>query len=125
MSMAKANQGAMPSTASVMTTPIQFTLSGELLDWIAERVVEILQTRQSDGGGDDRRRWMTVAEAAEYLRCSPQRIYDLRSARRLSRHGDGSRALVDRHELDRLAEGYDETNKLQAGRRRTHAPAPA
>ena len=32
----------------------------------------------------------------------PQRIYDLRSARRLTMHGDGRRALIDRQELDRL-----------------------
>ena len=33
------------------------------------------------------------------------RIYDLRSAGRLSRTGDGSRVLVDRAELDRLVGG--------------------
>ena len=42
----------------------------------------------------------TVAEAAEYLRCKPQRIYDLRSSGRLPRHGDGSRVLIRRADLD-------------------------
>jgi excisionase family DNA binding protein len=45
-------------------------------------------------------RWMTVAEAAEYARCSPQHIYDLRSDGRLGRHGERGHALVDRRELD-------------------------
>jgi excisionase family DNA binding protein len=47
--------------------------------------------------------YLTIDEAAEYLRCSRQRIYDLRSAGRLSRMGDGARALVSRAELDAYA----------------------
>jgi len=46
--------------------------------------------------------YLTVVEAAEYLRCRPQRIYDLLSSRRLSKRKDGSRVLVERTELDRL-----------------------
>ena len=44
--------------------------------------------------------YLTVAEAAEYARCSRQRIYDLVSSRRLRRYKDGSRVLVRRDELD-------------------------
>jgi hypothetical protein len=43
-----------------------------------------------------------IDEAADYARTSRQRIYDLRSARRLSCVGDGSRGLVLRSELDDL-----------------------
>ena len=46
--------------------------------------------------------YMTVAEAADFLRCKPQRIYDLRSARKLKAYSDGSRALISREELQRL-----------------------
>jgi excisionase family DNA binding protein len=44
---------------------------------------------------------MTVVEAADYLRCSRQRVDDLLSQRRLTRHKDGSRTLVSRAEIER------------------------
>lgn len=47
-----------------------------------------------------RSQYLTVAEAAEHLRAKPQRVYDLLSARRLSRYKDGRRVLVARVELD-------------------------
>jgi excisionase family DNA binding protein len=43
--------------------------------------------------------WLTVGEAAEYLRCKPKRIYDLVSQKRLPGHKDGSRLLLRRDEL--------------------------
>jgi excisionase family DNA binding protein len=43
---------------------------------------------------------MTIPEAAEYLRCSRQRIDDLLSQRRLRRYKDGSRTLVSRAEVE-------------------------
>jgi len=48
--------------------------------------------------------YMTVTEAAEYLRCSRQRIDDLLSQRRLARHKEGSRTLVARADLESLVE---------------------
>lgn len=45
--------------------------------------------------------YMTVPEAAEYLRCSRQRVDDLLSQGRLSRFKDGRRTLVSRVELRR------------------------
>jgi excisionase family DNA binding protein len=48
--------------------------------------------------------YLTVAEAAEYLRAKPQRVYDLLSARRLTRHKEGSRTLLLRSELERHVE---------------------
>jgi excisionase family DNA binding protein len=44
--------------------------------------------------------YMTALEAADYLRCSRQRIYDLLSQRRLTRHKDGARTLISRAEID-------------------------
>jgi excisionase family DNA binding protein len=44
--------------------------------------------------------YLTVAEAAAYLRASRQRVYDLLSSRRLSRRKDGARVLISRAELD-------------------------
>lgn len=44
--------------------------------------------------------YMTIIEAAEYLRCSRQRIDDLLSQRRLTRSKDGSRTLILRSEVE-------------------------
>jgi excisionase family DNA binding protein len=44
--------------------------------------------------------YLSVDEAAEYLRCSRQRIDDLLSQRRLSRVKDGRRTLVSRIEIE-------------------------
>jgi excisionase family DNA binding protein len=50
--------------------------------------------------------YLTVVEAAEVLRCSRQRVYDLVSSRRLTKYRDGSRVLVRRADLDEyLANG--------------------
>jgi excisionase family DNA binding protein len=45
--------------------------------------------------------YMTVPEAAEYLRCSRQRVDDLLSAGRLERVKDGGRTLVRRRDVER------------------------
>ena len=48
--------------------------------------------------------YLSVPEAAEFLRCRPQRVYDLLSRRRLARYRDGSRVLLSRSELERYLE---------------------
>ena len=75
--------------------PVPVTLDGEALAAIAAQVPV-----QPPATGP----YMTVPEAAEFLRCSRQRIYDLLSARRLARHKDGSRTLVLRAELERYVQ---------------------
>jgi excisionase family DNA binding protein len=85
------------------STPLSITLSDEALEQIAQRAAEILAERQHDRAVSQR--WLTVDQAAAYIGAKRQRIYDLRSAGRLSRNGDGRRGLVDRHELDRLVGG--------------------
>jgi excisionase family DNA binding protein len=44
--------------------------------------------------------FLTIKEAAEYLRCSRQRVDDLLSARRIERVKDGARTLIRRSHLD-------------------------
>jgi excisionase family DNA binding protein len=44
--------------------------------------------------------YMTIAEAAEYLRCSRQRVDDLLSQGRLSRVKEGRRTLVVRADIE-------------------------
>ena len=68
-----------------------------LVPAIADRVADLLAERLT---ADARSPWLTVAEASEYLRCKPKRIYDLLSQRRLPAHHDGSRVLLRRDELD-------------------------
>jgi excisionase family DNA binding protein len=48
---------------------------------------------------------LSVEEAAEHLRAKRQRVYDLLSARRLTRYKDGKRVLVSRAELDAYLAG--------------------
>ncbi len=43
--------------------------------------------------------FVTVAEAAEILRCDPQRVYDLASSGRLPRHKEGRRTLHRRTDI--------------------------
>jgi len=81
------------------TDPFVITLPPETIDALAERVARLVLASIGTAG-DRGHQYMTVAEAADYLRCSRQRIYDLRSSGRLSRIADGSRALISRAELD-------------------------
>ena len=77
--------------------PLTLSLPPEVVEQIAERAAELVLERIE---AIPTSRWMTVAEAAEYARCSRQHIYDLRSDGRLGRHGEHGHALVDRYELD-------------------------
>lgn len=77
-------------------------LSDEALDAIAERAAALVLERLAGETSSSASEWLTVKEAAELLRCDPQRIFDLRSAGRLTRYREGGRALVARAELVRL-----------------------
>jgi excisionase family DNA binding protein len=78
---------------------VGITLTDETIETIAMRAAEIAlakltATRETP--------YLTVPEAAEYLCAKPQRVYDLLSTGRLTRHKDGTRVLISRVEL----EGY-------------------
>jgi excisionase family DNA binding protein len=82
---------------------LSLSLPPETLDALVERVAELVLERAS--GRDQTNPYLTVAETAELLRAKQQRVYDLLSARRLTRYKDGRRVLVRRAELERyLAE---------------------
>jgi excisionase family DNA binding protein len=69
-------------------------LDDDALDTLAERLApRLAKPAQTDG-------WLTVGEAAEYLRCPKSRVYSLVSARRIPFVKDGSRTLFRRSELD-------------------------
>jgi excisionase family DNA binding protein len=65
----------------------------ELVERVATRVLE--QLAQRDGSSQ----YVNVQEAAELLRCKPQRIYDLLSDRRLERIKEGARVFVRRADV--------------------------
>lgn len=58
----------------------------------------------SSGSAGYSKELLSVGEAADLLRCKPQRVYDLRSAGRLPRTTEGGRAVVRRTDLDGLVE---------------------
>jgi excisionase family DNA binding protein len=92
---------------------VALELTDEVLDEIADRVAERLAA--GFAAPEPSPPFLSIDEAAEYARCGRQRIYDLRSSGRLSRHGDGRRALVSRTELDALLEGSHAVASRLAG----------
>jgi excisionase family DNA binding protein len=84
-------------------TTVSLTLPDDVLELIAQRAADLVLERLDRA--EPTSPYLTVREAAEYLRCSPQRIYDLRSSGRVSCPSDGRRALVLRAELDALVNG--------------------
>jgi excisionase family DNA binding protein len=84
--------------------PLGLVVPTALIEEIAARAVETVLERL----GTDatlRSPYLTVVEAAEYLRSKRQRVYDLLSARRLTRFKDGRRTLLSRQELDAYLAG--------------------
>jgi len=94
---------------------VKIDLPDEAVEAIAERAAElVLETIAVRSALPER---MTVPEAAEYMRCGRQRIYDLRSAGALTRLSDGRRALVLRSELDAHLLDVDELSRARRRRR--------
>jgi excisionase family DNA binding protein len=85
-----------------VSEPVQLLLPPEAIEAIAQRAAELvlaqLPARQPSP-------YLSVDEAAVYLRCTKQRVYDLVSAGRLPRHKDGARLLLRRSDLDALVAG--------------------
>ena len=75
-------------------------LLDEFVDRVADRVVHRLEARDTRPQTE----LLSLTEAAEMLRCKPQRIYQLRSTGRLPRTVEGGRAIVRRSDLERLIE---------------------
>ncbi len=87
-------------TSAAETPEVTFALPPELLEAIAARAAELVEDRVAEAPEP----WLDVHEAAEYLRCKPQRIYDLVSQGRLRHRKDGRRLLFRRSELDAYLE---------------------
>jgi excisionase family DNA binding protein len=83
-----------------VTEPLSITVPEALVERIVERAVDkvlAILNRSADASASSP--YLTVNEAAAYFRCKPQRVYDLLSAGRLTRHKDGRRVLIARAEL--------------------------
>jgi excisionase family DNA binding protein len=96
---------------------LSLVLPEEAFERIAERAAAMVLERLP-GDGVAASPYVNVVEAAEYLRAKPQRVYDLLSSGRLTRHKDGRRVLILRAELDAHA-------AEQLPRRCPHACKPA
>jgi excisionase family DNA binding protein len=85
--------GRDPFVASFSLEPV--------VEAVVERVLERLRNTGVAAAAANESPYMTVAEAAGYLRCARQRVDDLLSQRRLTRIKEGSRTLVLRAEVER------------------------
>ena len=88
--MALETQGTVPRARAA-------DVLGSLVELVAERAAAIVLEQLPIGSPSSP--YLNVDEAADYLRCERQRIYDLLSARRLTKLKDGSRVLLLRSEL--------------------------
>jgi excisionase family DNA binding protein len=106
-----------------------------ILERMAARAAELVFARIADAQRASP--YLTVAQAAEYLCARPQRVYDLLSARRLTRYKDGTRVLVARAELEAhlggngkspcqpREQGVSSEATTSMPRQRGNAPGPA
>jgi hypothetical protein len=66
---------------------------------LAERLAPLVGASATSRPAPEASPYMTVAEAAAFLRCAPKRVYNLRSEGRLTRAEEGGRALLLRAEV--------------------------
>ena len=83
----------------------ELEISEEVIELIAARAAQL--TWQLELEENPPSPYMTADEAAEFLRCKPKRIYDLRTSGRLTRLNEGGRALVLRTEIERMVVDED------------------
>lgn len=81
-------------------TELGLVIPPALLESIARRVLELMAEQGRLAEPATVSEFMTVEEAADYLRCSRQRVYDLVSSRRLPKYRDGTRVLLKRSDID-------------------------
>lgn len=91
-----------------MSTPaLAFTLDAETLERLADLVEPILRDRLARESASPApvSPYLTIVEAAEFLRTKRQRVDDLLSRGSLTRRKDGARTLIERAELERYVAG--------------------
>lgn len=89
----------------------EMTIPLALPDDAVQRIAEVVERRIADRAAEPPGPWMTVPEAAAYLRCPEGRIRKLLMANAIPAHRDGRRVLFHRDELD----GYVRSGGAFAG----------
>ncbi len=89
-----------------MSTPLEvtFALRPDVIEVIAQRAAAIV----AETVRETRSPWLTVEEAAEYLRWSKHRVYKNVGRDGIPHRKHGGRLLFHRQELDAWLEGYRE-----------------
>jgi excisionase family DNA binding protein len=90
-----------------MSDPLALNVPPELVEAIAARAAEIVLERSvlQIGTGNGASPYLTISEAAEFLRAKRHRIDDLLSRGTLTRIKDGTRTLIARTELEAYLRG--------------------
>lgn len=88
-------------SATPQTGRVTLAMPPELVDSIVDLAVSRVRAELTRAAHDP---WLTVQEAAAYLRCKPKRIYDLSESGRLRTAKDGRRSLFRRSWLDAALE---------------------
>jgi excisionase family DNA binding protein len=83
--------------SSAVASALLAELDDAALAALADRLAPLLAGHQTVSQPDP---WLTVDQAAAYLACRRQRVYNLVSQRRLRHAKDGSRVLFRRQWLD-------------------------
>ena len=98
-----------PGVPDRIRSTVYLEVDGRTISLLASLVAAELATQASH----EEDRWLSVDEAAEYIRSPPSRIYDLVAQRRIRFAKDGRRVLSRRSWLDAyLAEATVEPARL-------------
>ena len=99
-----------------MSEPFALTLPPEALEAIAQRAAELVleQLGQDNGSSSP---WLSLAEAAEYLRVSERQLQRLVARGKVRSSTIGRRRLLHRDDLDQAA-AREETAPTAPPRRR-------
>ena len=87
-----------PPPAHDSDAALSIEVPAQVIEAVAQRAAEIVLDHLA--AERHRPKYLSVAEAAQLMRAKPQRVYDLLSSGRLTRHKDGRRVLVSRAEIE-------------------------
>lgn len=102
--------GVRFGAAGVPNIALSLDVPAELVDAIADAVVARLAEVAPASSP-----YLSVEEAAKYLRCPPSRIYDLHASGRVEALRDGRRLLFTRSALDAALEGDGMSGRQAVG----------
>ena len=99
-----------------MADRLTIAVPDELVERVAERAAELVLERleRADNGATPSP-YLSVVEAAEYLRAKRHRVDDLLSRGTLTRFKDGARTLVSRAELEAYVQGQGNAARTLEG----------